>query len=110
MSDDRTADAQPVLECVIFRLRAGVTEAAFRAAIPATGAFLRAAPGFLHRRLGRAEDGEWHDHVEWASMEAARAAARDFMAEPSTRAFNDAIDPATSRMRHYAVQASTDPE
>ncbi len=99
-----------VLECVLFRLRPEVTEAAFRAAVPATGTFLRGLPGFVRRRLGRGADGEWHDHVEWASMDHALAAARAFMAEPSVRDFNQAIDPATSRMRHYDLVASTDPE
>ncbi len=106
-----SADADcAVLECVLFRLRRGVTEAAFRAAIPATESFLRGLPGFLHRRLGQAADGEWHDHVEWASMDHALAAARAFMAEPAVQPFNQAIDPATSRMRHYTVVATTDPE
>ena len=84
--------------------------AAFLAAVPATEAFLRGLPGFLHRRLGQGADGEWHDHVEWASMDHALATARAFMAEASVQAFNQAIDPASSRMRHYTVVASTDPE
>ena len=97
-----------VIECVLFRLRPGVTEAEFLAAVPATEAFLRACPGFVRRRLGRAADGEWHDHVEWTGMDEALAAARAFMAEPSVRPFNAAIDPAASRMRHFTVQAATD--
>lgn len=99
-----------VLECVLFRLRPGITPEAFLDTVPATDRFLRTLPGFVRRRLGSAADGEWHDHVEWASMEAALVAARAFMAEPSVAPFNAMIDPATSRMRHFSILAASDGE
>lgn len=93
----------PVAEIVTFRLAPGMTEAAFLQAANGTVPFVEAAPGFVARRLSRAEDGTWTDHVVWASMDQAMAAAEALMAEPAAAPFLQAIDMASLAMRHEAI-------
>jgi hypothetical protein len=80
-----------------------VTEDAFLSAANATGTFVRAAPGFLSRRLSRGENGLWTDHVIWSGMAEAKAAAEAIMTESAVAPFLDAIDPASVAMRHDRV-------
>lgn len=93
----------PVLEVVTFRLAPGVTEADFLAAARATEAPLRAQPGFLGRHLTRSDQGLWTDHVAWASLPEAMAAAEVMMAEPAFGPFMAAIDGASVAMRHDPI-------
>ena len=71
----RAGGSGPVAEIVTFRLAGGVTEAVFLDAARATEPIVRAAPGFLARRLTRGEDGFWTDCVEWSGRAEAEAAA-----------------------------------
>lgn len=95
--------ADPVLEVVSFRLTPGTTDAAFLAAARATEAPLRRQPGFLARQLTRAGDGTWTDHVTWASLPQAMAAAEAMMAEPAFGPFVALIDPSSMQMRHDTI-------
>lgn len=97
------ADAGPVAEIVTFRLAAGISDDAFLVAARATEALVEALPGFVSRRLSRGEDGTWTDHVEWASMDQAMAAAEALTADPAALPFLKAIDPGTIAMRHEAL-------
>jgi hypothetical protein len=96
-------DPRPVAEIVTFRLAAGVSEAAFLAAAWGTEDFVSRAPGFRGRRLSRAGDGAWTDHVVWASMAEAKAAAETLMADPAAMPFLRAIDPDSIAMRHETI-------
>jgi hypothetical protein len=93
----------PVAEIVTFRLAPGTTEPAFLAAARATGTLLDGAPGFVSRRLSKGADGGWTDHVAWASLAEAGAAAARIMSDPAAAPFLAAIDPASIRMRHEAL-------
>jgi hypothetical protein len=99
----RASGTDPVLEVVGFRLIPGTTDAAFLAAAHATEVPLRRQPGFLSRQLTRAGDGTWTDHVSWASLPQARAAAKAMMADPAFAPFVALIDPASMQMRHDAI-------
>jgi hypothetical protein len=96
-------DPHPVAEIVTFRRAAGVSDAAFLEAARGTESFLSDAPGFVARRLSRAGDGAWTDHVVWASMAEAQAAAEALMADPATMPFLQAIDPDSIAMRHETI-------
>lgn len=102
-----TAGAGPspdrVAEIVTFRLASTTSGAAFLDAARATGPLVASQPGFLARRLSRGTDGMWTDHVAWANLAAAEAAARDIMTDPRAAPFLAAIDPATLAMRHEAL-------
>ncbi|MGI1661199.1 antibiotic biosynthesis monooxygenase family protein [Palleronia sp. KMU-117] len=94
---------ESVAEIVTFRLAPGTSEAAFLQAARGTVPFVKAAPGFVARRLSRLDDGTWTDHVVWASMDQAMAAAEALMAEPAAAPFLQAIDMASVTMRHEAI-------
>jgi len=92
-----------VAEIVTFRLAPGTSEAAFLDAARATQPLLAGEPGFLSRRLSKGTDGRWTDHVAWASLDQAEAAARRVMADPAAQPFLMAIDPASIAMRHEPI-------
>lgn len=90
----------PVLELVSFRLVPGTAPTVFVTLAQATEPLLRRQPGFVSRRLVATPEGVWTDIVEWASMEAATAAARVVLADASFAPFIAAIDMATVSMAH----------
>ncbi|AZL57959.1 hypothetical protein EI545_03365 [Tabrizicola piscis] len=93
----------PVMEIVTFRLVAGATDTAFLAAAQGTADPLRTQPGFQGRTLTRAADGLWTDHVLWASMTEAMAAAEAMMADPAFAPFMALIDGPSVTMQHAPV-------
>jgi hypothetical protein len=94
---------EPVAEIVTFRLAQGVADDAFLETARGTQPFVNAAPGFVARRLSRADDGTWTDHVVWSSMDQAMAAAEALMTEPAAAPFLQAIDMTSLAMRHEAI-------
>ncbi|MFN8829418.1 MAG: antibiotic biosynthesis monooxygenase family protein [Labrys sp. (in: a-proteobacteria)] len=90
----------PVVEITRFRLVAGAEETALIAASAAVDGFLRTRPGFLARRLSAGEDHTYVDHVEWASLATATAAAEIAMTLPALAPFMALIDPASLSMEH----------
>jgi hypothetical protein len=93
----------PVAEIVTFHLAPGSDETAFLAAARATDAPVAAQPGFLRRVLSRDDTGLWTDHVEWADLASAEAAAQAVMAMPEFGPFAGFIDPTGMTMRHARV-------
>jgi hypothetical protein len=104
----RAAGDGPVAEIVTFRLADGIGDARFLDAARATEAFVRAAPGFVARRLTRGDDGRWTDYVEWDSLASAQAAAERIMADPGAADFIGAIAPDSIEMRHEALRLALD--
>lgn len=98
--------AQHVIETVTFKLNAGVSHADFVAAAEGMGAWIQAQPGFLRRRLSCTEDGTWIEHVEWADMDAAKAAAASIGDAPGNAAFLSAIEGPSVTMMHSALEVS----
>lgn len=88
------------LEIVTFRAASGVDRASLLAAARGTDAAVRRLPGFLGRRLGCGEDGQWTDLVVWASLEDAKSAAAAITSDPSFAPYMAAIDMASVAMRH----------
>lgn len=95
-----------VIEVVRFRTNKGVSEAAFAESAKTVNAFLQNCPGFIARRLSRGEDGEWIDHVEWQTMEAAKKASEAFMQRSDLAGFVSAIDEASVVMRHNMLHST----
>lgn len=93
------------LEIVEFETTPGVGPDAVLAAAREAGVFIVRLPGFLHRRLAQQPEGNWVDIVEWASPEAAQAAAQAFPAAPEAANFMRMIVK-VSRMTHASVQLS----
>lgn len=92
-----------IAEIVSFRALAGIGPEAMQKHAAGIADWLAHQPGFIARTLSLAEDGTWTDHVLWASPAQAMAAGEALMAEPSARAFMEAIDPASVRMSHAPV-------
>lgn len=95
-----------VIETVTFRLVDGVPQAQFLEAALRATAFMTARPGFLRRRLSCEENGTWIEHVEWTSLEAAKAAAAEIGRDERARAFVRAIDGPSVKLSHSELKVS----
>ena len=95
-----------VIETVTFRVTDGVSEEAFLRAADEATAFMRACPGFLRRRLSRQEDGVWVEHIEWASVADANAAAAAIGQDERAQAFVRAIDGPSVRLARSELMIS----
>lgn len=90
----------PTIELVQFRLKAGVDEQTFLAAVGDTQAAITRLPGFLSRELLKGDDGLWVDLVHWRSKAEALAAAEAFGMMPEVAAFASLIDEQEMTMLH----------
>ena len=97
---------KPIIEFVTFRLSDGVSRENFAAAAKAMGAWVSAQPGVVRRRLSCIEDGTWLEHIEWASMADAKAAAAAIGKEPGNADFVKAIDGPTVSMSHSMLEVA----
>jgi len=96
----------PVIEAVSYKLNANVSDADFLKASKAFDAFVENCDGFIRRRLSKGEDGQWLDHLEWASMEQVRKADKAFRSNQGLAPFIAMIDMDTMKMRHEQLMAS----
>ncbi len=96
----------PVIEAVSFKLNANVSDADFVAASKAVDHFVESCDGFIRRRLSKGEDGQWLDHLEWASMEQAKKAGDAFLKNKDLAPFIAMIDMGSAKMRHEQLMAS----
>jgi hypothetical protein len=95
-----------VIELVTFKLAAGVSEEAFTKHMDVVQTFISRQKGFVSRRLSKAADGTYLDHVTWDSMADAKAAMDASMKEASLLPFMQSIDPASMKLDHQPVVAS----
>lgn len=90
------------MELITFLLRAGVDEAAFRAADAAAQAFFHRQPGLLRRTTARdTASQEWLVANLWATWEQADAAAEAARSSEAMQAFDALVDPASIVVRRY---------
>jgi hypothetical protein len=92
--------SNPIIETVLFELEAGVSDADFRATLPASMAFIEACPGFRRRCLSMNETGQWIEHIEWDDMASAKAAAARIGQDESVRPFVSKISGPSVRLFH----------
>ena len=95
-----------VIETVTFRTMDGVSQEQFLDAAQQASAFMTARPGFVRRRLSREENGTWSEHVEWASMADAKAAAAEIGRSEHAQPFVRAIDDPSVRITHSELKVS----
>lgn len=95
-----------LIETVTFRVLDGVAPDAFLQAAQEATAFMNDCPGFLRRRLSCAADGTWTEHIEWASLDYAEAAAARIGQDARARAFVRAIDGPSVKLGHSALKVS----
>lgn len=101
-------NSAPVAEIVVFRLLPGANKAAFIAQARSVEQALSVSDQMLTRTLSCTDQGDWTDHLVWASAEAARTAAAEVMASQDCAAFLSMIDPDSVRMRHDTVARRMD--
>lgn len=95
-----------VMETVTFRLKAGVSRQHFAQAAHKMTGWIESQPGFVRRRLSVAKDGTWVEQVEWASMDAAKAAAAAIGKAAVNAPFLKCIDGASVQMRHSDLEVA----
>lgn len=93
----------PVIETVTFTLLPGADATVFAQAAQDMNAWITAQPGFIQRRLSCTEEGLWIEHIEWADMASAKAAAAAIGSDPAHGPFLSAIDGASAKMHHSAL-------
>lgn len=99
---------QPILEVVLFRAKAGVSDEQVLQGSAQIQPWLAGAPGYLKRTISKDDNGQWVDVVHWRTLAEAHQAAEKLMAEPSAVAFMTAIDPESVTMLHVQQQQTFD--
>ncbi|MEQ8657220.1 MAG: hypothetical protein RIC24_07925 [Hyphomicrobiales bacterium] len=95
-----------IIETVTFKLNATVTAEQFIKAAQAANAFIASQDGFVARRLSHTPEGEWIEHIEWETMEAAQNAAQMLGKVEANGPFLAAIDGPSVVMRHSTLAVS----
>lgn len=93
-----------VIETVTFKLNEGVSREDFIVAAKDTSAWVESRPGFMHRRLSCTADGTWIEHIQWADMDAAKAAAAEIGKTPGNAKFLSAINGPTVQLMHSELE------
>lgn len=99
-----TESQKPILEVVLFRTKAGVSDEQVLQGSAQIQPWLEKAAGYLNRQLSKNADGQWVDLVQWRTLAEAHQAAEQLMAEPSAAAFMAMIDPESITMLHVQQQ------
>lgn len=95
-----------IIETVTFKLHEGISREAFAQAAAAMNAYVTDCAGFVARRLSCSDNGIWVEHIEWADMASAKAAAAGLGQVPSNAEFLSAIDGPTVTMMHSELEVS----
>jgi hypothetical protein len=95
-----------VIECVLFRLAGNADLSAFLKAAEDVNGWVNQQPGFIARNLSCTAQGEWIEHIEWASMEDAQLAASKIGQTEATMPFMSAIDASSVIMRHAVLEVT----
>ena len=93
-----------VIETVTFKLNDGVSREDFIVAAKEMSPWVESRLGFLHRRLSCTEDGTWVEQIEWADMDAAKAAAAAAPSAPENAGFMSAINGPTVQLMHSELE------
>jgi hypothetical protein len=96
--------SKPIIETVTFQLNEGVSRDDFVAAAKGISAWVEAQPGFIQRRLSCTVDGTWIEHIQWANMDAAKAAAAKIAETSRNVDFLSAINGPTVQLMHSELE------
>jgi hypothetical protein len=91
-----------VVELVLCRPKAGVTDAELRAAAEASKDDLAALPGLVRRELLLDGEGQWVDVVHWESMEHATNALKLVEGKPNVMRLFSLLDQERMQMFHLS--------
>ena len=93
-----------VLEIVTYKLAPGANRETFLKSAQKIDDWLRARGTARQRMLSESDDGTFTETVEWVSMDAAKAAAAEFMQVPEFAPIMQAIDPDSAVLRHETIR------
>ncbi|MEQ3746827.1 MAG: hypothetical protein ABNH53_11415 [Henriciella sp.] len=94
------------IEIVSFKLNDGVIDEDFIAAAHAITDFAKSCDGFITRNLSKNDDGSWVDYIEWASLDAAKAASEKNNQQESLGPVMSILDGSTVKMQHNTLEIS----
>lgn len=98
----------PVIELIIFKTKAGISDEALKEAAAKTTGVLQKMDGFLRREFSATDTGEqWADIVYWKDMNSAKQAAKAFLQEPDTQEFIAMIDQQKMTILHLNSISTT---
>lgn len=94
-----------IIETVRYKVKDGVSRDQALEAWEDSQSFALSQKGFIRRKLAVTENGEFIDHVEWASMEDAKAAAANFdpSKHPELLGLVQVLDESSMVMTHYEI-------
>lgn len=99
---ESTGALAPVIEVVTFKLKPGVSAAAFREVDKDVEVqHVARQPGFVSRESAAGEGGEWLVIVHWRTAKEAEASMASFSAATAAAAFLSKIEAPTMSMRRY---------
>lgn len=94
-----------VIEVVTFKLKPGITAAAFKSVDKQVETqHVAKQPGFVARESAAGDNGEWLVIVHWRSAKDADASMATFEKAPAAGEFMSKIDAATMNMKRYQKQ------
>lgn len=96
---------QPVLEVVLFRIKDGITDAAFLKESTVAELWLEQQPGFISREVLKNQDNQWLDTIRWASLELAKQSVPAMLNAETCKAFLSMMDETSVQMWHFEPQA-----
>ena len=97
---------QHIIETVIFQLKDQVSSEQFLTYAQESNHAVEAFPGFVARRLSHTADGTWYEHVEWESLQHAKAAAAEFENIEAFKPLMGCINPETVVISHSELAIS----
>ena len=92
-----------VIETVTFRLADGTDPRRFTDDAESASAWIAKRSGFVSRCPSSSDDGLWIEHIEWATMDDARAAAAAIGTAEEMKPFIAGIDGPSVTMHHTRV-------
>ncbi|MBZ0275318.1 MAG: hypothetical protein K8I60_04200 [Anaerolineae bacterium] len=95
----------PIVEVVLFRLKAGVTEADFLREAAVVQVWVEQQPGYISRETLKTSDDQWLDVVRWTTLELAEKAGAEHMVAVECFPFMGMIDETSIQMGHYTTAA-----
>lgn len=92
-----------VIEMVLWKSKAGVSAETAKEAISALNEFVSKQPGFVSRKTGLAENGQFVDFVLWTDLASAQAASEKAMQDPSVAPAFETIDEKEMQFNHFEI-------
>lgn len=90
----------PVVEIVLFKAKAGISDAEVMDAVTFSQTWLETQPGYIRRETLKDEEGQWIDVVHWHSRKEALEAGERIMTSAAGEKFGQVIDERQMTMMH----------